>query len=278
MPMTLEDMGCCCAAGPCEPVSVCLQSPCAAFGPQLATGVLIEVLSGSTVVASCTTTSNSECCVLTIPSSGNYTVKTSGNPRYVDTSDTYALTCGGSLEIPLEAADGYACQCYAMEPVPNFLTATGGSGSTTFSSTPGGAFTLPQNGVSVLIPGATGRCDGTLTSNPCATGTTLSAVEFIFNPDDFICNEIEQIWCDSTDCNQPVGSLAPPTMYKDGTCSNTWAAQWNPTPVTCFGYNPNTDNSGVVNFPIPQPTPINFTVTFPPGQLPAPIPSITITE
>ena len=142
--------------GTCE-TTICVVSPCTPGGGTFfATGVLIQILSGLTVVASGTTTSNSNCLILTIPSAGTYTVTTSGNPRYVDTTQTATLACNNILTINLTAASGYVCTCTWMEPIPTTLTATGGTGSALAT----GSFTLPQT-VSLLTPDPAGVCNGT---------------------------------------------------------------------------------------------------------------------
>ena len=79
MGLTKQDPGCCCSST-CTAV-VCVISPCTDFGTQFATGVLIQIFSGMTLIGSCTTVSNSNCCTFNIPSTGTYTIKTSGNVR-----------------------------------------------------------------------------------------------------------------------------------------------------------------------------------------------------
>ena len=85
----------CCCAG-------CTTTLCAQFCGVLMSGVLVEVLSGSTPVTSGVTTSTG-CVVLTIPAAGTYNV-TISITGFTTRTQSKALTCGGTSIVQFTAA------------------------------------------------------------------------------------------------------------------------------------------------------------------------------
>lgn len=275
MALTKNSPGCCC--GECT-TNICVTSPCADTD-NLATNVTVTVKDGSgSTVFSGTTTSTVACFVATIPAAGSYTVATSGNARYADTTGTYTLGCGGTVTINLSPGDGFVCACFANEPVSENLVITGPLDSATVPSNSTTNFTLAAS-VPVLTPSPFTSCNtGTLT-DPCATGTGTLDIPFTFTR---VCNDVQQGWVIATDCTVSItfggggGGLhlyGGPSVAPGGTTQ-----QWG-TVVNCFGYQALADSVTSL-FPVPQSVPINFTVSFLAGigGTAPPIASITITE
>jgi hypothetical protein len=278
--------GCCC---PSCSTTICTLSPCTPSGGTSppATGVTVTVTNSDGFSFQGTTPSGAGglgCLTFTIPASGLYTVATSGNARYNNTSAIHQLNCGGQFIIPLTAADGFICSCLANEPISENLLITGGAGSTTVPSTGLGTFTLPFSGP-VMVPDDFGTCNGTIDADPCTTGTGSLDITFVFGATT-PCGDIQQQWNASTDCTEniidgPAGSL---DFYFAGhNVGNDSIAQWG-TALTCFGF---TQQDGLSDptFPVPATVPLNITVTFPPTGSPLgpaasnpPISTITITE
>jgi hypothetical protein len=282
----LFSVGCGCCGG-CK-TTICCISPCVAsdgasgFG---ASGVTVTVSNSSGTIAQGTTPSGptpSGCVVLNIPASGSYIVTTSGNARYLNTSQTVTLNCGATVGINLTSADGFTCTCLANEPISANLLFIGGSGTVTLPSDVG-AFTLPAS-VSVLNSDNFGACNGTITEDPCSTGSGTLEVNFTFG-----CGTIQESWCASTDCTTNVNdqTCGPFDFYfpvgDGGSCANAQIEQWG-TGLDCFGYCAQTGLSNAT-FPVPATVPINIVVTLPPNGSPLgpaasnpPITTITITE
>ena len=254
-------------------------SPCTGYGTVYATSVTVTITQGSTVVYTGTTSSNTGCLAVTIPSVGTYTIATSGNARYNNTSGSHALTCGGSVVINLTAATGYGCACPWLEPVPHTLTATGGTGSTTFSIAGGFPvnFVLPCS-VTVLIPDPFGNCGGTIVADPCTTTTGLNVTFTFFNPGGGPVCSVEELFLCSTDCDQTTCTGSTPSFYRRTVSTGGLVDQWG-NPLLCFGYCGFSDGY-TYNFVPPLPVPVNVTMTFGVGTfgMNAPISSVTLTE
>lgn len=106
-------------------------------------GATISVLSGSTVVASCTTDPTG-CCSL--PISGTYTVQVTYNGTLVY-SGTRTLPPGGTTTIAIPAPAGFVC-CGGYL-IPQILTLTDAAGSITFAYDPNYGVPLWTGGHSV---------------------------------------------------------------------------------------------------------------------------------
>jgi hypothetical protein len=264
---------------------VCVISPCDSSGTFNATGVTVTVSQGSDVIFQGVATGGFQCLSVPIPANGTYTVATSGNPRYNDTSHSVGLTCGGEFKVPLVAAANFVCVCFANEPVSPNLMISGGAGSAVIpSQIQPQTFTLPAS-VNALTADAFGTCDGTITADPCTTGTGTINVSFTFASHG--CNDIQQGWTAASDCTVNLsggaGGDGALDFYGGDTVGAGGAEQWG-TALSCFGFN--SDGVSVdPSFPVPQDVPLMFTVTFPPtgstlgtAANNPPISSVVVTE
>jgi hypothetical protein len=275
--------GCCCPGG-CT-TTICCVSPCVApdgasgFG---ASNVTVTVSNGSGTIFEGVTPSGGGCVTFTIPSAAAYTVTTTGNNRYNNTTQVIALNCGAIQKIILTAAGGFTCGCLANEPISNNLVITGGTGSATIPSNVSIQFTLPCS-VPLLTPGDPGNCSGDVTENPCETGTGTLTVQFTFDATSG-CNDIQQgTWTVATPCTVNLSDDECPPFSDEAypfyiaIQSTGEADQWG-TPDDCMGYCSITDSVDPL-FTVPQTVPLNFTVTFTGlGGTPPPIASVTVTE
>jgi hypothetical protein len=271
----------------CAPVTICTATSVCSNGVFFpATGVTVVVTQGGKTIGSGVTSSSTGCFTLTIPeSNSNYTLATSGNPRYKDTTISGALlSCGETVDISLDKSDDFVCSCLSNEPVSPTLMVTGGTGSTTISSGGGSSFTLSA-GVSVLVPDNFGNCFGGIQSDPCSVGSDLTVP---FSPGQGSdCLEIVQSWTRSTDCNQSESSPVLPdafSLYINQGQSAGIVDQWLSGPPSdassvCMGYFTQDDLSQGTSGPGPFSVPLNITINFPAGGISSPpIPSLTITE
>ncbi len=91
---SLGGVGCCCGG--------CQTTICPQFCGKNMAGVLVEVLSGTTPVASCFSDATG-CCTLDIGTAGTYNVRISIT-GFTTRTQSRALTCGGSIGIQFTAA------------------------------------------------------------------------------------------------------------------------------------------------------------------------------
>jgi hypothetical protein len=289
MALTKNSPGCCCNQQSCT-TTICTLSPCTTLDgtTPAATGVTVTVTNSSGFSFSGVTPSGAGglgCLVFTIPASGLYTVATSGNQRYNDTSATHQLNCGGEFKIPLTAAGNFICSCFSTEPISPNLLITGGTGTATIpSNTFPQAFTLPAS-VPVLTPGDHTSCNGETLEDPCTTGSGSINVSFVFNSGEggkSGCNDIQQSWLATTDCNANIsdgGGSTALDFYAGTGIGPGENEEWG-TPTECMGAIASADSVDPT-YPSPQSVPIMFTVSFPVGPITGtnpPISSVTVTE
>ncbi len=261
----------CCCGGSCT-TKICCLSPCGSGNP--GTAITVTIKSGATTISSGTVGSDG-CVTLSIPHTGSYTVTTTGNARYGNTTGTYTLNCGGTQDIALSAGTGYSCQCGWTEPVPRFLTVTGGGATTTWDTNTT-AFTLSPTIGNYLATNIFGNCTGSVHVNSCTTGAGTLNVHFSINR---VNCTVQETWGPATDCMEiaPCTPVSYP-YYQDVASINGLVPQYTIAGI-CFGYC-TLDEFNIQSLTGSPGVPVNVTITFGPGLggTTPPIGSITITE
>jgi hypothetical protein len=101
--------GCCCGT-----ICKCLTTICVqGCGGGTIPGAVVTVYSGSTFVATCTTSNITGCCTLCIGTAGTYTVTVTAQ-GYTSYSGSQSLACGGSITITLSPT-GIEPPCYTFQ-------------------------------------------------------------------------------------------------------------------------------------------------------------------
>ena len=198
---------------------------------------------------------------------GTYTITTSGNPRYTNTSASHALTCGQHLFITLSPGTGYACHGCFNGPVPNTLNYSMDGVTGTFTLSGGTAnFCVTQPSANLLTYPFL-QCVSSFATNPCTTTTGPGAK---FAIDFSACTLEQQTWC-GTDCNntdatctgqvnnQFVSSCTHfvPNFTSTGPCDCIW---FDTSSVNHFGTTSLSSQS--VSFGTGLSVPVNLTLTF----------------
>jgi hypothetical protein len=282
----VTDCNCDCGAPPTCNATICVASSCNDGETFVAaTGVTVTVTQGSTTIGS-PITGVSGCVTLAIPGDGNFTIATSGNQRYVNTSLTTKLSCGQTVDISLDPAPGFLClPCLAGEPISENLLISGGTGSITVPANElTGNFTLPAT-VPLLTTDVSGTCNGSVTANPCTTGSGTLDVQFEFGANPTACVDLEQQWSGATDCtgSGDDGVTCNPFEFYTANPAIGQFPQWG-TPEACFGFceqDSVEDMVAPVNNSVPLLIVLSFSSTgAPEGGTVAnpPISTVTITE
>jgi hypothetical protein len=159
MGFTINALGCCC--GGCT-TTICVNGCGAALGA----GDTVNIISGSTTVATGTTGSGG-CVTLSIPAAGSYTVQVI-DPNFGTKEFTETLTCGGTVTVRLGATptNGTCCD-NCIFPDTLFVTDAIQTTTLTFNGSGwGGCYVINS-----LMPGF-GDCDCTGTSGTSSTLVT----------------------------------------------------------------------------------------------------------
>lgn len=278
--------------GPCgaNPIKVCCINTC--NGGQPATGVTVQIYSGDTLVATCTTDSTG-CCTFPDLPPGSYTVTTTtDNPRYQSSSTSANLTCGGTLGITLSPAENYFCSPCFNEPIPIHLVANiDGTLFNFIGNSPANLYPSASFLNTINPAGGTVFCPPDPSPNPCTMGGIAYA---LISFDSSGSCTVSQYWCQATDCTQVVSDECPSTpfdyiagegIFSDGSgagsCANVGAPfpqpQWNEG--TCEGFCLNgADASASIGTGNPVPVNVILTFTSSAGSPSPPFPTMQITE
>ena len=223
---TLGGVGspCCpCTPGGCSFI-ICLINTCPGGPP--ATNVVVQIFSGATLLATCTTASPSGCCNITLPA-GTYTIKANtsgGNPRYSTVNTTSAFACGNTYTFTIGPQSGYFCSPCFLEPIPNSLVVTILGAPHTMGASSASQVCVNAPVASALNAPA-GSCSGSQLTNPCSfSGGTISDIVGLDVSSSDSCI-VGQTWGVATDCTQPNGSCTPSTtfpFYFDQGCIVAW--------------------------------------------------------
>jgi Carboxypeptidase regulatory-like domain len=168
---TGKGCGCCGCS-----TTICVHSAsCGSFTTNIV-GATVQIKTGSTVIASGTTTGPLGCVVLTIPAAGSYTVVVAASGYPTNTS-TKTLSCGGTTTITFGITDVNSVCCKSLVPIPLtvFWTVCGVTITLTFDTSSsiwlGGTCGFPAT-TTISTGGA--PCHGTAP----AAGTTSVTIAF----------------------------------------------------------------------------------------------------
>jgi hypothetical protein len=273
-----------------NPIIVCVINTC--NGGQPATGVVVQILSGSTVVATCTTDS-SGCCTFSDLPPGTYTVNTTNtNPRYQTSTSSQTLGCGTRYTITLSPASGYFCSPCFNEPIPTTLIATVDGTPFSFTANLPSSFYPSNTFANTINPTFGTLCPPDPTADPCTTGGTAYG---LISLDLLSGCTVTEYWCQSTNCTQNASVECPaipydyivgegffsegsgPNVCADTPVSNFPTAQMNEG--TCEGYCL-AGAGAVASLGTGNPVPVSLTLTFTSnvGSPSPPFPTMTLTE
>jgi hypothetical protein len=278
---------------PCatEPIVVCCINDCGSGNA--ATNVEVQILTGTTVVASGTTDGGG---CITFPNlpPGSYNIKTTAsNPRYQTFSMSALLACGQTFIITLTTANNFFCSPCFLEPIPSQLTATvNGTAFTILAETPANFYPSNTFG-NTLNPSFATNCPPNPTPDPCTEGGTAFALITVDVSTGNVCS-VTEFWCQISDCTQnafedcpagPYDFIVGEGFFSEGSGASACAGADDPSPTpqmnegTCEGYCiAGADATAAIG--TGNPVPVNLSLTFvsDPGSPSAPFPTITLTE
>jgi hypothetical protein len=276
MPMGPGPTGCCECGSTCADCTICVM--CCSGQPSTGLTVGIAALSFSQTV-------DSSGCVTVHPCvAGTYTITVTGNARYASYSASQTLTCGGTVNITLTPASGFACNSCYLEPIPKVLawTIDGGLASQltgTFDWTMSDAFicgskanvnTIDYDSMNCVTPQATNPCTenvggGTAGAafdiNPCSVSQTTSCGTDCSNTDGS-CTGQTSPWFTSYCSGSTLDNRGSPSgFFPAGPCTCMWEQTVGKGGLAAhYGGNGNCDQ--LISFGTGLPVPVNINVTF----------------